>query len=77
MQVEVLLPEFWDPDAGPTFAEEGDQLRFWKLTRRFVDGIAQHSGLENIRAVSPAIPPAPPPPPRGVLMRLALPCVCS
>ena len=50
-QVEVLLPEFWDPDAGPTFAEEGDQLRFWKLTRRFVEGIAQRSSLQQVKAV--------------------------
>lgn len=28
-QVEILLPELWDPLSGPVYAEEGDQLRFW------------------------------------------------
>ncbi len=61
LQVEVLLPEFWDPDAGPTFAEEGDQLRFWKLTRRFIEGIQRYSGLQQVRAVrQPPVPLVPP-----------------
>ena len=51
-QVEILLPEFWDPASGPVFAEEGDQQRFWKLTRRFIDSLAQGSNSKNIKAVS-------------------------
>lgn len=52
IQVEILLPEFWDPASGPVFAEEGDQQRFWKLTRRFIDSLAQGSNSKNIKAVS-------------------------
>jgi Domain of unknown function (DUF1995) len=48
--VEVLLPEFWDPVSGPVFAEEGDQQRWWKLTRRFVEDLVQLSG-KRARAV--------------------------
>lgn len=51
-QVEILLPEFWDPASGPVFAEEGDQQRFWKLTRRFIDSLAQGSNSKSIKAVS-------------------------
>lgn len=52
VQVEILLPEFWDPASGPVFAEEGDQQRFWKLTRRFVDSLAKGTNSKNIKAVS-------------------------
>ena len=37
----MLLGEFWDPSSGAVFAEEGDQQRFWKLTRRFVEGLGE------------------------------------
>lgn len=47
-----MLPEFWDPASGPVFAEEGDQQRFWKLTRRFIDSLAQGINSKNIKAVS-------------------------
>lgn len=51
LQVEILLPEFWDPGSGPIFAEEGDQQRFWKLTRRFIENLAQGTGRSSIKAV--------------------------
>ncbi|KAL3143325.1 hypothetical protein ABBQ38_002162 [Trebouxia sp. C0009 RCD-2024] len=51
--VEILLPEFWDPASGPVFAEEGDQQRFWKLTRRFIESLAQGSNSKNIKAIYP------------------------
>ncbi|DBA86430.1 hypothetical protein WJX79_010680 [Trebouxia sp. C0005] len=51
--VEILLPEFWDPASGPVFAEEGDQQRFWKLTRRFIDSLAQGRNSKNIKAIYP------------------------
>lgn len=50
-QVEVLLPELWDPLSGPVYAEEGDQLRFWKLTRRFLENLAELQPGKKIRAV--------------------------
>lgn len=56
-QVEVLLGEFWDPSSGAVFAEEGDQQRFWKLTRRFIEGLASEEGSPyagRIKAVRPS-----------------------
>ena len=54
--MEVLLGEFWDPSSGAVFAEEGDQQRFWKLTRRFVEGLGEegspHAGrIKAVRAL--------------------------
>eukprot|EP00884_Botryococcus_braunii_P002935 jgi/Botrbrau1/12642/Bobra.67_1s0008.1 len=51
-QVELLLPELWDPNSGALFAEEGDQQRFWKLTRRFVMELADLSST-SVRALYP------------------------
>lgn len=51
-QVELLLPEFWDPISGPIFPNRGDQERFWKMTRRFIELLAENSGATNIKAVS-------------------------
>ena len=48
-QAEVLLAEFWDPASGAVFSEEGDQQRFWKLTRRFVEGLAAGGTVEPAR----------------------------
>ena len=37
----------------PLFAaEEGDQQRFWKLTRKFVDSLAEADPAQKIRIVS-------------------------
>ena len=55
LQAEVLLGEFWDPGSGAVFAEEGDQQRFWKLTRKFAENLASISEDGKVRAVS--IPP--------------------
>lgn len=52
-QVEILLPEFWDPVSGPIFPNSGDQERFWKMTRRFIEGIVECSKLQNVRAIYP------------------------
>lgn len=51
--VELLLPEFWDPNSGAVFAESGDQQRFWKLTRRFADELAACAGSPRIVALYP------------------------
>jgi hypothetical protein len=51
--VELLLPEFWDPNSGAVFAESGDQQRFWKLTRRFADELASCAGSPRILALYP------------------------
>jgi hypothetical protein len=51
--VEILLPEFWDPLSGPVYAEEGDQQRFWKLTRRFIDCVVAARPGVAIRAIYP------------------------
>jgi hypothetical protein len=40
-QVEIMLPEFWDPISGPQFPNRGDQERFWRMTRRFVEALAE------------------------------------
>ncbi len=42
-QVEVLLSEFWDPISGPLFSDEGDQQRWWKLSRRFIEELSSQS----------------------------------
>ncbi len=55
LQVEVLLQEFWDPSSGPVFAEEGDQQRFWKLTRRFIESLAAGGNYTKVKAVSHAL----------------------
>lgn len=51
--VEILLPEFWDPLSGPVYAEEGDQQRFWKLTRRFIDNLGRMQPSLRMRAIYP------------------------
>ena len=51
--VEILLPEFWDPLSGPVYAEEGDQQRFWKLTRRFIDNVVTQHPNAKLRAIYP------------------------
>ena len=56
----MLLAEFWDPASGAVFSEEGDQQRFWKLTRRFVEGLAAGGAADaaHVKVVS-AWRPAP------------------
>jgi len=51
--VEILLPDFWDPAPGPVYSEEGDQQRFWKLTRRFIDDVVSRNGGVKVRAIYP------------------------
>ena len=51
--VEILLPDFWDPNSGPVYSEEGDQQRFWKMTRRFIDDIVERSGDVRVKAIYP------------------------
>ncbi|KAK9836144.1 hypothetical protein WJX81_004435 [Elliptochloris bilobata] len=55
--VEILLPAFWDPASGAVFSEEGDQQRFWKLTRRFIEDLAQAypGDAPRVRALYPDI----------------------
>ena len=52
-QVEILLSGLWDPSSGNLFAEEGDQQRFWKITRKFVEQMAAVSG-SRVKAVRPS-----------------------
>lgn len=49
--VEILLPEFWDPMSGAVFAEEGDQMRFWTLGRRFCDDLIQMTNSKDVTLV--------------------------
>jgi len=49
--IEILLPEFWDPSSGAVFAEEGDQMRFWQLTRRFADNLIDITGSSAVTVV--------------------------
>jgi hypothetical protein len=51
-QVEIHLPEFWDPISGPIFPNKGDQERFWRMTRRFVEALAEETGASSVKAVS-------------------------
>lgn len=51
--VELLLPEFWDPISGPVFKEDGDQLRFWKLSRRFIENLQDHAPTKTFKALFP------------------------
>jgi hypothetical protein len=50
-KVEILLPEFWDPISGPIFPNKGDQERFWRMTRRFVEALAANTGSGGVKAV--------------------------
>ncbi|KAI8476005.1 MAG: hypothetical protein J3K34DRAFT_516919 [Monoraphidium minutum] len=52
-QVEILLPEFWDPISGPIFPNKGDQERFWRMTRRFVEALQQATNMAEVKAVYP------------------------
>lgn len=45
------MPEFWDPISGPIFPNKGDQEKFWKMTRRFIEDLAKASGAKTVRAV--------------------------
>ncbi|KAK9905597.1 hypothetical protein WJX75_002721 [Coccomyxa subellipsoidea] len=51
--VEILLLGLWDPSSGNLFAEEGDQQRFWKITRKFIEQMAIASGPGRIKALYP------------------------
>lgn len=50
-QVEILLTEFWDPISGPIFPNRGDQERFWKITRRFVEELSTALKTPVVNAV--------------------------
>ncbi|GFR47790.1 hypothetical protein Agub_g9560 [Astrephomene gubernaculifera] len=53
-QVELHMPEFWDPISGPIFPNQGDQERFWRMTRRFLEQLATHLSCSGyIKAVYP------------------------
>ncbi|KAG2489429.1 hypothetical protein HYH03_012066 [Edaphochlamys debaryana] len=52
-QVELHMPEFWDPISGPQFPNRGDQERFWRITRRFLEQLAIALSSDQIRAVYP------------------------
>jgi hypothetical protein len=36
-----MLTSFWDPISGPQFPNRGDQERFWRMTRLFVEALAE------------------------------------
>ena len=55
VQVEILLLGLWDPSSGNLFAEEGDQQRFWKITRKFIEQITNASGVARVKAVRPLL----------------------
>jgi hypothetical protein len=41
---DVVLVLAADPISGPIFPNKGDQERFWRMTRRFVEALAQQTG---------------------------------
>lgn len=45
------MPDFWDPISGPQFPNRGDQDRFWRMTRRFMEQLSASLGTTNINAV--------------------------
>jgi Domain of unknown function (DUF1995) len=49
--VEILLPEYWDPISGAVFADEGDQMRWWKLCKRFADDLIARMQPDNVTVV--------------------------
>lgn len=49
--IEILLPEFWDPMSGAVFSEEGDQMRFWQLGRRFCDDLIKMTDSKDVTLV--------------------------
>lgn len=49
--VEILLPEFWDPMSGAVFSQEGDQMRFWRLARRFADDLISMTNSSTVTIV--------------------------
>lgn len=51
--VEILVPEFWDPVSGAVFKDEGDQQRWWRLTRRFLDDLLQEMPGRRARVLYP------------------------
>lgn len=46
-----MLTEFWDPISGPIFPNRGDQERFWKITRRFVEELSTALKTPVVNAV--------------------------
>jgi hypothetical protein len=54
--VEIIMPEFWDPMSGPIFPEKGDNEKFWKMCKRFVDGLIEDSGASNPLVVGRPVP---------------------
>jgi hypothetical protein len=38
-----------DPISGPIFPNKGDQERFWRMTRRFVEALAQQTGATRYK----------------------------
>jgi hypothetical protein len=53
---EILLPEFWDPMSGAVFSEDGDQMRFWKLGKRFSDKLVSLSSSSSVTVVQSLLP---------------------
>jgi hypothetical protein len=53
--VEIFLPEYWDPMSGAVFSEEGDQMRFWKLCRKFSDDLIVLTGATKVTVIYPDI----------------------
>lgn len=49
--VEILLPEFWDPISGAIFGDEGDQMRWWKLCKRFADNLIECTKASKVTVV--------------------------
>ena len=50
--VEVFVPELFDPLSGAMMSNEGDQQRYWGMTRAFCDGLVAATGL-RLRAIYP------------------------
>lgn len=49
----LLLLHCVTSPSGPIFPNKGDQERFWRMTRRFVESLAAETGATSVKAVYP------------------------
>lgn len=49
---DVFIPELFDPLGGPMMANEGDQKRYWDMSKTFSQKLAENTG-GNVRVVYP------------------------
>lgn len=45
------MREFWSTASGPIFKDDGDAMRFWKISKKFIDGVMELTKVEKVRVV--------------------------